>query len=346
MRLKIGGWTAVVALVATVTLVVEMPGASSGEDLVDAAGKEGKIVWYTSVASSVAEIVGKAFEQKYRIKVDVVRTGSERVLTRFLQEAQAGIRSADVLHTSDAGDFVLLSQKGLLLKYRPEGTEGFLPWLRMDQDETYFAWRASLCVMMYNTRLVKTAEAPAGWMDLLDPKWKGKIVIGHPNYSGIVLTCMAALTKLFGGWDYYQKLKENMVMIRQSANDPPTVVASGERMVGGNGAEYYAYDLRARGNPIAVVYPKEGIPLIVSPTGITKSAPHPNAAKLFTNFIFGKGVQQLLVTEGGLYVPHPGIKYPSDKPPLEKLKLLTTSPDELVKRNKEIKERFTSIFGV
>ena len=346
MRLKGGGWTAVVAVVATLMLIVEMPAASPAEDLTDLARKEGKVVWYTSVASSVAAIVGKAFEDKYRIKVDVVRTGSGRVLTRFLQEAQAGVRSADVLHTSDPGDFTLLRQKGLLMKYRPEGTERFLPWVRMDKDETYFAWRATLCVMMYNTRLVKAAEAPTGWMDLLDPKWKGKIVIGHPNYSGIVLTCMAALTKLFGGWDYYQKLKENTVMIRQSANDPPTVVASGERMVGGNGAEYYAYDLKVHGNPIAIIYPKEGIPLVVSPSGIPKSAPHPNAAKLFTNFIFGKGVQQLLATEGGLYVPHPGVTYPSDKPLLDKLKLLTTTPDELVKRNKEINERFTSIFGV
>ncbi len=345
MQLKVWGRKSVVALVTTLMLTVAMSAASSGEDLVDLARKEGKVVWYTSVASSVAEIVGKAFEDKYRIKVDVVRTGSERVLTRFLQEAQAGVRSADVLHTSDAGDFVLLKQKGFLMKYRPEGTESFPAWFRMDKDETYFAWRASLCVPMYNTRLVKSGEAPTGWMDLLDAKWKGKIVIGHPNYSGIILTCMAALTKLFG-WEYYQKLKENAVMIRQSANDPPTVVATGERVVGGNGAEYYAYDLKAHGNPIAIVYPKEGIPLVVSPTAIAKSAPHPNAAKLFTNFIFSKGVQQLLVTEGGLYEPHPGVTYPSDKPPLDKLKLLTTTPDELAKRNKEINERFTSIFGV
>jgi iron(III) transport system substrate-binding protein len=343
--LKVSGWTAVGAVVAALMLIVEMPAASLGEDLVDLARKEGKVVWYTSVESSVAEIVAKAFQDKYRVKIDVVRTGSERVLTRFLQEEQSGVHSADVVHTSDAGDFVLLKQKGLLAKYRPQGVETFPAAFRPDRDEAYFPWRATLCVIMYNTRLVKPAEAPTGWMDLLDPKWKGKIVVGHPNYSGIVLNCVAALTKLFG-WEYFQKLKENTIMIRQSANDPPAVVSAGERVIGGNGAEYTAYNLRARGNPIGIVYPKEGIPLVVSPSAIAKSAPHPNAAKLFTDFIFGKGVQQLLVTEGGLYVPYPGLTYPSDKPSLDKLKLLTSAPDELVKRNKEINDRFTSIFGV
>jgi iron(III) transport system substrate-binding protein len=345
MRLNICGRTAVITVIAALMFVVETPSASRGEDLVDLGRKDGKVVWYTSVESSVADVVAKAFQDKYRISVDVVRTGSERVLTRFLQEAQAGVRAADVVQTSDVGDFVLFKQKDLLAKFRPEGAEAFPASFLVDREETYFGWRASLCVIMYNTRLVTAAEAPTGWMDLLNPKWKGKIVVGHPNYSGIILTCVNTLTKLFG-WEYYQKLKQNDVMIRQSANDPPTVVASGERVVGGNGAEYYAYVLRARGNPVAIVYPKEGVPLAISPSAIAKSAPHPNAAKVFTNFIFSKGVQQLLATEGGLYVPHPGVTYPRDKPPLAKLKLLIATPDELVKRNQEIKERFTSIFGV
>lgn len=345
MRLKACGRTAVVAVIAALILIVEMPGAGFGEDAVGLARKEGSVVWYTSVASDVAEIVGKAFEEKYHIKADVVRTGSERVQTRFLQESQAGVRSADVVQTSDAGDFVVLAQKGLLMAYRPQGTENFPAWFSLDRGGMYYGWRASLCVITYNTRQVKPADAPTGWMDLLDARWKGKEVIAHPGYSGIILTCMASLTRLFG-WDYYQKLKQNAPMIRQSANDPPTVVASGERVIGANGAEYYAYDLRIHGNPIAIVYPKEGIPLVVSPSAIAKSAPHPNAARLFTDFIFSKGVMQLLVTDGGLYVPHPGVTYPKDKPALDRLNLLSTTPDELVKRNPEIKEQFTRIFGV
>lgn len=336
-----------IVTIAALALATSIPTAGQGQDIVDLARRDGKVVWYTSVALEVAEVVAKAFEGRYRIKVDVVRTGSERVLTRVLQEDKAGVKNVDVIHTSDAGHFVLLKEKGLLMPYRPEGTDEFPRWFRLDTqgEGAYFVWRASLCTPMYNTRIVRAEDAPTGWMDLLAPKWKGKLVMGHPGYSGIIMTCVAALTKLYG-WEYFEKLKANDVMIRQSANDPPTVVAAGERSVGANGAEYYAYGLRIRGNPVAIVYPKEGIPLVESPSAIARFSPRPNAAKLFTNFIYSRGVQQLLVDETGLYVPHPTAKYPADKPKLEQLKLLQMKPDELEKRSEEIKERFTKIFGI
>ena len=67
-------------------------------------------------------------------------------------------------------------------------------------------------------------------------------------------------------------------LITQSAADPPGVVASGERLIAVNGGDYYAYQLKKKGNPVEIVYPKEGVPLVVSPTAITSFAPHPNAA--------------------------------------------------------------------
>ncbi len=332
--------------VVAVVLVSSVPAGGQGQDLVDLARREGTVVWYTSVAVGVAEVVAKAFEGRYHIKVDVVRLGSQRVLTRVLQENKAGVNNVDVIHTSDTGHFLLFKQQGLLMPYKPEGTEDFPRWFRIDPEgDTYFVWRSSLCTPVYNTRVVKAEDAPAGWLDLLAPKWKGKLVMGHPGYSGIIMTCVVALVNLYG-WEYFEKLKANDVMIRQSANDPPVVVSSGERPVAANGAEYHAYSLRKRGNPLAIVYPKDGIPFVESPSAIARLAPHPNAAKLFTNFIFSRGVQQLLVDETGLYVPHPGVKYPADKPKLDQLKLLQVSPEELEKRSQEIKERFTKIFGI
>jgi iron(III) transport system substrate-binding protein len=93
------------------------------------------------------------------------------------------------------------------------------------------------------------------------------------------------------------------------------------------------------------VYPKEGVPLVVSPSAITSFAPHPNAAKLFTDFIFSKDVQQALADTEGLYSGHPQVTYPSDKPRLSDLKLLSVDPEELEKRNEEIKTRFVEFFG-
>ena len=103
--------------------------------------------------------------------------------------------------------------------------------------------------------------------------------------------------------------------------------------------------LRRRGNPIQIVYPKEGVPLVVSPTAITSFAPHPNAAKLFTDFTFTREVQQVLADSEGLYTGHPEVRYPEDKPKLGDLKLLQVDPEELEKRNQEIKDRFVEFFG-
>ena len=87
------------------------------------------------------------------------------------------------------------------------------------------------------------------------------------------------------------------------------------------------------------------MPLVVSPTAIAAGAPHPSAAKLFTDFTFSKEVQQVLADTEGLYTGHPDVTYPADKPKLGELRLLHADPDELEKRNEEIRKRFVEFFG-
>jgi iron(III) transport system substrate-binding protein len=311
---------------------------------VEAAKKEGKVVWYTSLVLPSAEKVAKLFEAAYPgIKVEVHRTGSQRILQRVMQELQANIKNVDVIHTSDAGHFVLLKEKKLLMKYTPAGVDKF-PAGYKDKDGYYYGLRATVNAIFYNTKAVTAAEAPKTWKDLLDPKWKGKMVTAHPGYSGVIATHVLALVHLHG-WDYFKQLAQNQLMIVQSANDPPTVVASGERVVGVNGGEYSAYQLKKKGNPIEIVYPKEGVPLVVSPTAIASFAPHPSAAKLFTDFTFTRECQQVMADSEGLFTGHPDVKYPGDKPKPQDLKLLSVDPEELEKRNEELKKRFVEFFG-
>jgi len=312
--------------------------------LVQAARKEGKVVWYTSLALPSSTALAHAFQDKYKgIEVEVHRTGSQRVLQRVMQEATAGIKNVDLIHTSDAGHFVLLKEKGLLLQYTPKGVESFPDGFK-DKSGYYFGMRATLSVIAHNPKIVPEKDAPKGWKDLLDPKWRGKEVTAHPGYSGIIMTHVLALVNLYN-WDYFRDLAKNKLHLVQSANDPAGVVASGERPVGVNGAEYFYYKTKKQGNPIRIVYPKEGVPLVVSPVAIAKEAPHPNASKLFVEFIFSKESQQLLADREGLYTGHPDVTYPADKPKLKDLKLLPADPDELEKRNAEIKKRFVEIFG-
>jgi len=330
--------------ILALSLVVSAFPAFAQDARVEAAKKEGKVVWYTSLALPSAEKVAKLFEAAYPgIKVEVHRTGSQRILQRVMQELQANLKLVDVIHTSDAGHFVLLKEKKLLMKYTPAGVDPFPAGFK-DRDGYYYGLRATVNVIAYNTKLVSAGEVPKGWKDLLDPKWKGKLVTAHPGYSGVIATHVLALVHLHG-WDYFKQLAQNKLMLVQSAVDPAGVVASGERLVAVNGGDYYYYQMKKKGNPIEVVYPKEGVPLVVSPTAIASFAPHPNAAKLFTDFTFSRELQQVMADSEGLYTGHPEVKYPSDKPKLSELKLLPVDAEELEKRNEEIKNRFIEFFG-
>ena len=332
------------ALALVLLLLLPASVATAQDAKVEAAKKEGKVVWYTSLALPSAEKVAKLFEAAYPgIKVDVNRTGSERILSRVMQELQAGIKNVDVIHTSDAGHFVLLKNKSLLTKYTPAGVDRFPAGFK-DKDGYYYGLRATVTVIAYNTKAVPAAEAPKTWKDLLDPKWKGKMVTAHPGYSGVIATHVLALVNQYG-WDFFKQLAQNKLMLVQSAVDPAGVVASGERAVAVDGGEYTFYQTKKKGNPVELVYPKEGVPLVVSPTAIAAGAPHPNAAKLFTDFSFSREVQQVMADSEGLYTGHPDVKYPTDKPKLSDLKLLSVEPEELEKRNEEIKTRFVEFFG-
>jgi iron(III) transport system substrate-binding protein len=318
--------------------------AAQDAALIQAARKEGSVVWYTSVALPTATAIAHAFKQKYTgIEVVLHRSGSERVLQRFMQEAASGIKNADLIDTSDAGHFELLKGKGMLLKFTPQGVAGFPDGFK-DNAGFYYGMRSTLSVMAHNPKILPEKDAPQTWKDLLNSRWSGKMVTAHPGYSGIIVTHVLALVNLYG-WDYFRDLAKNKLHIVQSALDPAGVVASGERAVGVNGAEYFYYRTQKRGNPIRIIYPKEGVPLIVSPVAIAKDAAHSNTAKLFSEFIFAKESQQLLADKEGLYTGHPDVTYPADKPKLKDLKLLPPDAAELEKRNAEIKKRFVEYFG-
>ena len=329
---------------ASLTSLAGARRALAQDALVAAARKEGKLVWYTSLALPSAEKMGKLFETAHPgIKVEVNRVGSQRILQRVMQEVGANIKNVDVIHTSDAGHFELLKDKKLLMKHTPAGVEAFPAGFK-DRDGYCYGLRATVTAIAYNTKSVSAADAPKTWKDLLHPRWKSKMVTAHPGYGGVISTHILALVHLFG-WDYFKQLGQQNVMIVQSAVDPAGIVASGERLIAVNAGDYNFYQTKKQGNPVELVYPKEGVPLVVSPTAIAAFAPHPNAAKLFTDFGFTRQVQQFLAESEGLYTGHPGVTYPSDKPKLTDLKLLQVDPEELEKRSDEIKKRFVEFFG-
>ncbi len=309
-----------------------------------AAEKEGKVVWYASVDVKVAEGIKKAFVAKYpKIDVEVERSGSERVLQRINQEYQSNIHNVDVVNSSDASHFLFWKQQKWLAAHTPPDVAKFPPQYR-DPDGMYYAWRATLDCMAYNTNLVKEGDAPKSYADLLDPKWKGKLVKAHPSYSGTSLTGTYALVKALG-WDYFEKLAKNGVQQLQSTTAPPKTLASGERAVMVDGNEYNIFiEMDAR-SPVKPIYPVEGVPFVASPTAIFSGAPHPNAARVFQNFLYTPKIQQLIVDKGGQRSLHPDVKEPANRTPLKNIKLLPDDPAAMLPQVAEIKKKYTAIFG-
>src|SRR6201998_3770407 len=264
-------------------------------ELIAAAKKEGQIVYYTSTDLPVAERLAKAFEAKYPdIAVRVERTGAERVFQRIGQEYSSNIHAVDVVNSSDAAHFIVWKRDGILAPYVPKDVAKFYPVEHKDPDGQFASFRVWLSIIAYNTNLVKAEEAPRSFADLLDPKWKGKIVKAHPGYSGTIMTATYQMQRDLG-WSYFEQLAKQNIMQVQSSAAPPKKLDLGERAVMADGNEYNIFELKEKGRPVEPVYATEGSPLIIGPNGVFKSSPNPNAAKLFQAFCLGGEAPQLLL---------------------------------------------------
>ena len=314
--------------------------------LIEAAKKEGQIVYYTSTDLPVAEKLAKAFEAKYQgISVRVERTGAERVFQRIGQEYSSNIHAVDIVNSSDAAHFIVWKRDGILAPYVPEDVAKFYPPEHRDVDGQFASWRVWLSIIAYNTNLVKAEDAPKSFADLLDPKWKGKIVKGHPGYSGTIMTATYQLQRDLG-WTWFEQLAKQNVMQVQSSADPPKKLELGERAVMADGNEYNILQLRDAGRPVEPVYASEGSPMIVGPNGLFKGAPNPNAAKLFQSFCFSREAQQLIIDVGGLRSVHPQAKEKPNWIPLKNIKTLKDDPAAVEQQGSTIKSRYTRLFHV
>jgi iron(III) transport system substrate-binding protein len=322
------------------------PATAITPQLIDAAKKEGKVVWYTSVDLPLAEKVGKAFEAKYPgIAVRVERTGAERVFQRIGQEYASNIHAVDVANSSDAAHLIVWKKGGLLEPFVPEDVAKFYPGEHKDPDGNFASFRVWLSIIAYNTNLVKKEEAPKSFADLLDPKWKGKIVKAHPGYSGTIMTATYQMQRDLG-WEFFEKLAKQNIMQVQSSADPPKRLALGERAVQADGNEYNIFQIKEKDGPVEPVYATEGSPLIIGPTGMFKAAPNPNAAKLFTAYSFTPECQQLIIDVGGLRSMHPQTKEKPGRMPFKDIKTMKDDAAAVEKMGDEIKQKYVKIFHV
>ena len=314
--------------------------------LIEAARREGTVAYYTSMELQSAERVARAFEAKYEgIKVRVERSGAERNFQRIGQEYASGIRVVDVVNSSDASHFIAWKRDGLLAPYVPEDVAKYYPPEHRDADGLFATFRIVLSTLGYNTNLVKAAEAPKSYADLLDPKWKGKIVKSHPGYSGATLTSTYEIARDVG-WDFFEKLAKQNVMQVQSAADPPKKISLGERSIMMDGGENLASLLKDQGAPVEIIYPAEGSPLVIGPNGIFKAAPSPNAARLFQSYCFSVEAQQSIIDVSGYRSVHPQTRERAGRKLLAEIKTMKDDPEGVERDADKVKARYTKVFHV
>ena len=200
-------------------------------------------------------------------------------------------------------------------------------------------------MIAYNTELVKREDAPKSFADLLDSKWKGKIVKAHPSYSGTVMTSTYQMVRELG-WAYLEKLAQQQLLQIQSATDTPKKIVLGERPVMADGNESNVLLLKEDGKPIEVVYAAEGSPSIVQPSAVFVAAPHPNAARLFQNYLFSVEGQELFVNLGGLRSVNVLVKDKPGRTSLSAIKVWKDDPAAVETQGEEIKRRYSQIFRV
>ncbi len=314
--------------------------------LIEAAKKEGKVSWYTSVDLPLAERIARTFEAKYPgVAVRVERSGAERVFQRIGQEYASKIHNVDVVNSSDAAHLIVWKRQGILAPFVPDDVARHYPAEHKDADGQFASFRITLCPVAYNTNLVKKEDAPKSFKDLLDAKWVGKIVKAHPSYSGTILTATFQVSRDIG-WGYFEQLAKQKIMQVQSATDPPKKLALGERAIMADGVEYVLFQLKEKGDPVEIVYPSEGTPLIVGPNAIFKAAPNPNAARLLQSFMFSPECQQLIIDRGGMHSAHPQTKEKQGRTPLSGIKLMKDDAAAVEKESDNIKKRYSQIFKV
>jgi iron(III) transport system substrate-binding protein len=314
--------------------------------LIEAAKKEGKCAFYTAMDLQFAEKLGKEFEAKFPgIAIRVERSGAERVFTRIAQEYSSNIRAVDVVNTSDMAHCIVWKRNSWLAAYMPEDVAKHYDKDYYDGDGLHVTTRILVSPIAYNTNLVKKEEAPKSFADLLDPKWKGKMVKAHPAYSGTIMNSTFQIARDLG-WEYFEKLAKQSVLQVQSATDTPKKIALGERAIMADGAGYLVIRNKEDGQPVEIVYPTEGTPLAAGPSAVFKAAPNPNAARLFFNWMHSREGQQILVDWARQYSPHkqtvekPGIRRLSD------IKLMKEDAVGVERDAEEIKKRYAQIFKV
>jgi iron(III) transport system substrate-binding protein len=265
-------------------------GADRDKRLVDGAKKERQVLFYSTMTVADGKALATAFEQKYAVRVNHWRGSAEKIVSRALAEARARRNEADVFETSSHRIEALYRER-LLEDFHTPALQDIVPEAFPRGHRQYVADRFAFFVMGYNTNLVKPHELPATYEDLLHPRWTGRITI-----EGTDVLWFAAVTKAMGeekGIAYFRRLAAMNPEIRHGHIHAAQLVASGEVPFFLTAYNNNIETLKLKGAPVEwrPLQPAFGQAAAI---GVSRYAPHPHAALLFTEFVLSEEGQEIL----------------------------------------------------
>jgi len=269
--------------------------AAGTHALIDAAKRESEVVVYASMNLAEASALIGEFEKRYPfIKVKLNRSGSEKLLTRVLTEARAKKTFADVIQTVEFSMHIF-SRQGVLGRYIPQANALYPKEFKEEGYWTTVYYNPY--VVGYNTRLVPDRMVPRTYDDLLDQRWKGKIMM-----EGTKADWFAGMLQIMGqerGQKYMRELAKQQPSLREGHELLAQLVAAGEGALDINIPAASAERNKEKGAPIDWTG-MEVAPAVMVGIGLSAQAPHPNAAKLYIEFVLSREGQKLMQTPGRL----------------------------------------------
>jgi iron(III) transport system substrate-binding protein len=310
-----------------------------------AARREGSLTWYVAQQDTeTAELFGRRFTAAHPgITVEVIRTTGQVAFQRLMLDIKNRTPRCDVFSATDISHMPVLKERAALEQFTPENSAGMRPQFRAQSDAGwYYVTNAGRWILLRNREKVTQEAAPKAWTDLLDPKWKGRVSVAHPAFSGGAGVWALAMQKLYG-WDFFKALARNNPRIGRSTQDTVTLLSGGECLVGPTWAPG-AYRGVDKGNPIAIDQPTDGVVVMVFPSAIPAGAPHPNAARLFMEWLLSREYSKMIATDGSEPI-HMDVPPRADEPPLDAQKMVALTVEEIRKGVPEVIEQWREIFG-
>lgn len=333
-------WISLIVLMA-VALIGCSDDSAEGEASSGAKGDDVTVTLYTSESQDLVGEMMKDFEaENPGIKVEIYRSGTEKVIAKLEAEKSSGGIQADMIWFADIDYFNRMDDEGMLEQYQPDAEN--IDDKFIYKDGKYFEVRQIYNILAANAG---TDHEITSWKDLSDPALSGKIAMANPHYSGAAFLTLATVVSNDDlGWDYFQSLKDNNLKFEESNGNLSSKVSTGEYHAV-SVVDFMALNAKNEGSPVEPIWPEEGAVIIPTPVGIMSDSDVKDASKKVIDYLLSEEGQTTFKEQG--YIPvNKEVGVPEGAPDVDDIKVMPLDYDFLKENREELKSKFSEIFDV